>query len=126
MLRGISDEMFCFFYGVDRRKYQFYTRRVPNLPRDISLYESFDLVNWEDCGRVLVAGDEHDPPTLYNIHGMTVLKYEDYYLGILNTMYLHPKCENLGVFQAPPADYPYKDDIGLLDLQLGYSTDGRN
>lgn len=28
VLRGISDEMFCFFYDVDRRKYQLYTRRV--------------------------------------------------------------------------------------------------
>ena len=126
VLRGIGDEQFCLFYDVDRRKYQLYTRRVPNLPRDISLYESFDLVNWEDCGRVLVAGDEQDPPTLYNIHGMTLLKYDDYYLGLLNTMHLHPRSESLGVSQAPPADYPYKDDIGLLDLQLAYSTDGRN
>ena len=125
VLRGISDGVFMFFYDVHRRKYQLYTRRVPNLPRDISLYESFDLVNWEDCGRVLVAGDELDPPTLYNIHGITVCEYEGYRLGLLNTMHLHPQSEELGVFQEPPTDCPYGDTIGLLDLQLGYSTDGR-
>ena len=126
VLRGISDDVFCFFYDVDRRKYQLFTRRVPNLPRDISLYESFDLVNWEDCGRILTAGDEKDPSTLYNIHGISVLQYENYRLGLLNTMYLHPRSESLGVFQTPPPEYPYKDDIGLLDLQLGFSNDGRN
>jgi hypothetical protein len=126
VLRGISDGVFMFFYDVDRRKYQLFTRRVPNLPRDISLYESFDLVNWEDCGRIFVAGDEHDPPTLYNIHQATVLQYEDYKLALLNTMHGHPLTERLGVFQEPPDDYPYKDQIGLIDVQLGFSTDGRN
>lgn len=126
VLRGISDGVFSLFYDVDRNKYQLYTRRVPNLPRDISLYESFDLVNWEDCGRVLVAGDNQDPPTLYNIHGMSVLRYDTYILGLANMMYLHPRSEELGVFQAPPDDYPDKDRIGLLDMQLAFSTDGRN
>lgn len=126
VLRGISDGVFSFFYDVIRRKYQIFTRRTPNLPRDISLYESFDLVNWEDCGRIFVAGDEKDPPTLYNIHGTSVLQYADYKLALLNTMHLHPLSEGLGVFQAPPDTYPYKDQIGLVDMQLGYSTDGRN
>jgi len=126
VLRGTSDDVLSFFYDADRRKYQIFTRRVPNLPRDISLYESSDLVNWEDCGRVLVAGDEKDPPTLYNIHGIAVLPYENYRLGLLNTMHVHPRSEGLGVFQTPPPEYPYKDHIGLLDMQLGFSTDGRN
>lgn len=126
VLRGISDGVFSFFYDGQRRKYQIFSRRVPNLPRDISLYESFDLVNWEDCGRIFVAGDEKDPPTLYNIHGATVLQYEDYKLALLNTMHLHPLSEALGVFQTPPDDYPCRDDIGLMDMQLGFSTDGRN
>ena len=125
ILRGISDGVFMFFYDGERRKYQLFTRRVPNLPRDISLYESFDLVNWEDCGRIFVAGDERDPPTLYNIHQATVLQYEDYKLALLNTMHGHPLTERLGVFQEPPDDYPYKDQIGLIDVQLGFSTDGR-
>lgn len=126
ILRGISDGVFMFFYDVDRRKYQLFTRRVPNLPRDISLYESFDLVNWEDCGRIFVAGDEDDPPTLFNIHQATVLQYEGYKLALLNTMHGHPLTERLGVFQEPPDDYPYKDKIGVIDVQLGFSTDGRN
>jgi hypothetical protein len=126
IVRGISDGVFMFFYDVHRRKYQLFTRRVPNLPRDISLYESFDLVNWEDCGRIFVAGDEDDPPTLYNIHQATVLQYEGYKLALLNTMHGHPLTERLGVFQEPPDDYPYKDQIGRIDVQLGFSTDGRN
>jgi len=126
IIRGISDGVFTFFYDVNRRKYQIFARRVPNLPRDISLYESFDLVNWQDCGRVFVAGDEKDPPVLYNIHQVAIMQYEDYKLALLNTMYTHPLCEGLGVFQAPPDDYPYKDQIGRIDLQLGYSTDGLN
>ena len=125
VLRGISDGEFTFFHDVARRKFQVFARRVPNLPRDISLYESFDLVNWEDCGRVFVAGDEQDPPTLYNIHGTCVLPCEDHRLALLNAMHHHPKSEELGVFQTPPDDYPGKDRIGLLDLQLGYSNDGR-
>ena len=125
ILRGISDGVFTFHYDARRRKYQIFARRVPNLPRDISLYESFDLVNWEDCGRIFVAGDDLDPSTLYNIHGATVLQYEDYKLALLNTMHLHPTSEDLGVFQEPPEDCPYKYDIGRMDLQLGYSTDGR-
>lgn len=126
VLRGISDGVLMFYYDVDRRMYQLYTRRVPNLPRDISLYESFDLVNWQDRGRVFVAGDDNDPATLYNIHQATVLRYEDYRLALLNTMHLHPLSEELGVFQEPPDDHPDKKQIGLIDLQLGFSTDGVN
>jgi hypothetical protein len=125
VLRGISDGVFMFHYDAIRRKYQIFARRVPNLPRDISLYESFDLVNWEDCGRIFVAGDECDPPTLYNIHGATVLQYEDYKLALLNTMHLHPMSEDLGVFNEPPEECEWKYDVGRMDLQLGYSTDGR-
>ena len=125
ILRGISDGVFMFFYDVHRRKYQLFTRRVPNLPRDISLYESFDLVNWEDCGRIFVAGDELDPPTLFNIHQATVLQYERYKLALLNTMHGHHLTERLGVFLEPPDDYPYKDQVGMIDVQLGFSTDGR-
>ena len=37
-LRGVSDDLWGFLYDPNRRKYLLYTRRVPNLPRDISLY----------------------------------------------------------------------------------------
>ena len=52
ILRGVSDGGWSFIYDRDCRTYQLYTRRVPNLPRDISLYESTDLINWEDKGRI--------------------------------------------------------------------------
>ncbi|MDP7399835.1 MAG: hypothetical protein QF541_23420, partial [Lentisphaeria bacterium] len=96
-----------------------------NLPRDISLYESFDLVNWEDMGRVLVPGDEHDPPELVNFQSMTPFFYEDFCLGLLNTQYSLPGAETYEVFNKPPQDYPSGDILGKVNVQLAYSRDGR-
>ena len=123
VMRGLSDAGWGFIYDTDRRKYQLYTRRVPNLPRDISLYESFDLVNWEDKGRILVPGDEHDPPELFNFQGLTPFFYEDFCLGLLNTQYSLPESETYEVFHDPPADWP-SDRLGHVDIQLAYSRDG--
>ena len=124
ILRGVSDDLWSFLYDPDRRVYQMHTRRVPNLPRDISLYESYDLVNWEDKGRVLVAGDEHDPPEMYNLHDLaSPFFYEDFQLGLLGTMYFAPGAENYTVFNRPPEDCPFKD-YGIKDTQLAYSRDG--
>jgi hypothetical protein len=125
VLRGISDGGWGFLYDPDRRVYQLYTRRVPNLPRDISLYESFDLVNWEDRGRILVPGDELDPPELFNFQAMAPFFYEDFCLGLLNTQYSLPASESYEVFHEPPADYP-SDRLGHVDVQLAYSRDGMN
>jgi len=125
ILRGVSDDLWGFLYDPDRRKYQLYTRRVPNLPRDISLYESYDLVNWEDKGRVLVGGDEHDPPEMYNLHDLaTPFFYEDFCLGLLGTMYFLPGAETYTVFNRPPDDWPFKD-LGIKDVQLAWSRDGQ-
>jgi hypothetical protein len=125
VMRGISDGVWSLRYDRDRRKYQIYSRRVPNLPRDISLYESCDLVNWEDKGRVLVGGDELDPPEMYNLHGMIPFFYEDFSLAVLETLYFLPQMENACVHQAPPEDWPFKN-LGTLDIQLSYSRDGQN
>jgi len=122
VLRGISDGEFTLFYDTDRLKYQLYTRRVPNLPRDISLYESYDLVNWEDMGRVLVP-DENDPPEMYNFYNIAPFRYEDFNLGMLNTQHTHPVDEFYESFHKSPG---YPDDIlGHVDIQLAYSRDGR-
>jgi len=123
ILRGVADDLWGFLYDPERRKNQLYTRRVPNLPRDISLYESYDLVNWQDKGRVLVAGDELDPPEMYNLHGLAPFFYEDFCLGLLGTMYFLPEAETYTVFNRPPEDWPCKD-LGVLDVQLSYSRDG--
>ena len=125
VLRGVSDGGWGFCYDRDRRVYQLYTRRVPNVPRDISLYESYDLVNWEDKGRVLVPGDAHDPPEMFNFQGMTPFFYEDFCLSTLNTQYSLPVCESYEIFNEPPADWPSKT-LGHVDVQLAYSRDGRN
>ena len=61
LLRGVSDGDWSFIYDRDCRTYQLYTRRVPNLPRDISLYESTDLINWEDKGAGAMAAG---PPSV--------------------------------------------------------------
>ena len=125
ILRGLSDAGWGFIYDRDRRKYQLYTRRVPNIPRDISLYESYDLVNWEDKGRILVPGDEHDPPEMFNFQGMTPFFYEDFCLAALNTQYSLPGAESYEIFNEPPANWPSKA-LGHVDLQLAYSRDGVN
>ena len=123
VIRGISDDSFTLFYDDDRRKYVLITRRVPNVPRDLSQYESYDLVNWEDKGRILVAGDKLDPPELSNIYGMPVLRYEGFFLGIINPFYTHPFAPTYASYHKPP-DYP-KAKVGQLDLALAYSRDGR-
>ena len=124
VLRGLSDAGWGFMYDPDRRKYQLYTRRVPNLPRDISLYESYDLVNWQDKGRILVPGDQYDPPEMFNFQGMGPFLYEDFCLGLLNTQYSLPESESYEVFNEPPADWPAKT-LGHVNVQLAYSRDGQ-
>ena len=125
VLRGVSDDLWAFIYDSDRRKYQLYTRRVPNIPRDISLYESYDLVNWEDKGRVLVGGDEFDRPEMYNLHGIVPFFYGDFCLAMLETMYFLPGAENYSVYNKPPEDWPFKK-MANMDTQLAYSRDGVN
>lgn len=123
VLRGISDNCFSLIYDADRRKYLLFTRRVPNLPRDISLYESYDLVNWEDMGRVLVGGDEHDPPELYNFYYMAPFRYGNFFLSMLSAQYTSPISESYDSYNRPP-DYP-DTMLGKVDIQLAYSRDGR-
>ena len=123
VLRGLSDAGWGFLYDPDRRKYQLYTRRPPNVPRDISLHESADLVNWEDRGRILVPGDELDPPEMFNFQGMTPFFYEDFCLALLNTQYSLPESESYEIFNEPPADWPTVK-LGHVDVQLAYSRDG--
>ncbi|PYV13964.1 MAG: hypothetical protein DMG07_13085 [Acidobacteria bacterium] len=124
VLRGVSDDIWSFFFDPDRRKYLLLTRRVPNAPRDVSQYESFDLVNWEDKGRVLVAGDARDPIDVgTEIYYLSPFRYEDLYLGALNCLYTHPVSETYGSFHRSPG-YP-GDRMGLMDIQLAYSRDGR-
>ncbi len=125
VLRGVNDFAWGVMYDPDRRKYLLFTRRVPNLPRDISLYESFDLVNWQDMGRVLVPGDEHDPPELFNFQSMTPFLYEDFYLGVVGAHHSLPEAETYEVFNKPPQDYPSGDILGRVNVQLAYSRDGR-
>jgi len=124
VIRGISDDCYSLFYDGDRRKYILLTRRVPNLPRDISQYESYDMVNWEDKGRVLVPGDEHDPPEMYNFYYISPFRYEDFYLAMVTTQYSHPISETYESFHKSPT-YP-NDRMGRVDIQLAYSRDGRS
>ena len=125
VLRGISDGNWGFMYDPDRRKYQLFTRRVPNVPRDISLYESDDLVNWEDKGRVIVAGDEYDPADTFNFQSMTPFIYENFRLGLLGTHYSLPGAEPYEIFNKPPDGFPLKR-LGMVDVQLAYSRDGQS
>lgn len=114
-----------FIYDPDRRVYPLFTRRVPNVPRDISLYESFDLVNWEDRGRILVPGEALDPPEMFNFQGMTPFFYENFSLGLLNTHDSLPASENYEIFNEPPAGFSL-NHVGHVDVQLAYSRNGQN
>ena len=106
VVRGVSDTPWGFLYDPDRRTYSLFTRRVPNTPRDVSLYESYDLVNWEDKGRVLVPGDEHDPRDVRtNAYYMLPFRYGDLYLGAINCLYAHPVSEAYGSYHKSP-NYP--------------------
>ena len=124
VMRGISDAGYVFHYDPDRRKYILVTRRVPNQPRDLSQYESYDLVNWEDKGRILVAPDELDPPSLFNLQAFAPFRYEDFYLGMLDVQYSLPGAEPYEVFHKPPSDYP-DQRMGLVEYQLAYSRNGQ-
>lgn len=123
VIRGISDGCLSLYYDPDRRKYVLLTRRVPNLPRDISQYESYDLVNWEDRGRVLVAGDEHDPPEMYNVYYLAPFRYGEFHLGLINTMYTLEESESYESYNRSP-HYPH-DKLGHLDIQLAFTRDGK-
>ncbi len=125
ILRGVSDDLWGFLYDPDRRVYQLYTRRVPNLPRDISLYESRDLVNWDDLGRILVGGDTLDGPDMFNLHGLAPFFYEDFCLGLLGTMTFQSGAETYTVFNRHPQDSPFQD-YGIKDVQLAWTRDGLN
>ncbi len=125
VLRGVSDIPWGFFYDRDRRKYVLLTRRVPNTPRDVSQYESYDLVNWKDRGRVLVPGDEHDSKTVRtNAYYMAPFRYENLYLGALNVLYAHPLSEAYGSHHKSEG-YP-GDKMGQEEVQLAYSRDGQS
>ena len=123
VIRGISDDCFCLIYDADRRRYLLYTRRVPNLPRDISLYESHDLVNWEDMGRVVVAGDDHDPPELFNLYYMAPFRYGPFFLSMLNTQWTSPVSESYDSYNRSPDHATTK--MGHVNIQLACSRDGR-
>jgi len=124
VLRGISDDCFSLLYDGDRRKYLLFTRRVPNMPRDISLYESYDLVNWEDQGRVMVPGDEHDPPEMYNFYHIKPFRYGDLLLSMVCCQYTDPISESYDSFNRPP-DHP-DTVLGHVEIQLAFSRDGRS
>ncbi|MBI3922840.1 MAG: hypothetical protein HY318_15575 [Armatimonadetes bacterium] len=124
VVRGLSDGGFVFYYDPDRRKYVLVTRRVPNLPRDVSQYESHDLIHWEDKGRILVPGDELDPPSLFNFQAFAPFIYEDLYLGMLDVQYSLPGAETYEVYHKPPLDFP-DQRMGVVEFQLAYSRDGQ-
>ena len=70
-----------------------------------------------------MAGDELDPPELYNIYDMPVFRYENFFLGIINPYYVHPFAPTYGAYHKPPG-YP-KGKVGQLEISLAYSRDGR-
>ena len=102
VLRGVSDDLWGLIYDRDRRKYLLFTRRVPNVPRDLSLYESHDLIDWVDRGRVLVP-DENEFSRDVQSARTGPFFYEDFCLGMLGTMMFFRGAELHSVYYPPPA-----------------------
>lgn len=71
--------------------------------REIALWESADLRDWEYFG-VVLAADENDPPGT-QLYGMSTFRYGDGFIGLLE-MYYEP--------------------IEKLDTQVAWSRDGRH
>ena len=74
---------------------------VPGLKRDIGLWESTDLLNWDYKGAVL-RPDDMDPPHT-EFYGMTIFRYGRGFVGFI---------------------LMYHKAIEKLDMQLAWSPDG--
>ena len=72
----------------------------------------------------MVPGDQYDATDATSLHAISLCRYEDFILGMVNVLYTLPESESYSVFSKPPADYP-SQRLGTMDLQLAYSRDGR-
>jgi len=80
-------------------------------------------VDWEDKGRVLVPGDEYDPPEMHDFYYMTPFRYEGFFLSMLCCQYTDPVSE---LYEAHhPAPDGAERKLGNVEIQLAHSRDGQ-
>lgn len=109
--RGRNDTHQSLVWNPDRKVFMYYRRATINAKeiRRIAYTESADLINWTQP-RVVVNADELD--TLY-LYGMTVTRYQNIYLGLLQNLYSHADHDRVKV--------PKSLEV---DIQLTWSCDG--
>ncbi len=109
--KGRADCEQTIVWNPDREVFMYYRRATINAKeiRRIAYTESKDLVNWTQP-RLIVSADELD--TLY-LYGMPVSRYQNIYLGLLQSLYSHPDNEHVKV--------PKSHEV---DIQLAWSHDG--
>ncbi len=95
-------------WNAQRQVFMCYRRATINAKevRRITYTESKDLISWTQP-RIVIGPDELDSQFLY---GMTVMRYQNMYLGVLNVLYHHPD------FKVPKEHE--------VDTQLAWSHDG--
>ena len=109
--RGRCDCAQPLLWNPERQVYMYYRRMTVNAKeiRRIAYTESPDLEQWTQP-RVVIGTDELDALYLY---GMPVSRYQNMYLGLLQSLYDHPEYDRMKV--------PKSHEV---DIQLAWSCDG--
>ncbi|MDC0935550.1 hypothetical protein OAS39_04625 [Pirellulales bacterium] len=101
-------------------KYVAHTRNNAATPhgqeRQVFQYESDDFINWTKIGTIVKA-DEHDALGDRHFYQMPWMRYEHYYIGLLDTFHLMPGREG------KEPQHLWEDRV---DVQLAFSRDNRH
>ena len=110
-IRGRTDSHQNIVWNACRQVFMYYRRATVNAKeiRRIAYSESTDLRRWTQP-RVIIGPDELD--TIY-LYGMPVTRYQNMYLGLLQSLYGHADYDRV----KPPK-------AAEVDVQLAWSHDG--
>ena len=112
---------FSWYWDPYIRRYVGLMRPVWNIPRKICMAESSDFINWTPR-RIIVEPDEQDPPQNQEFHSMHVMRYENYWIGLMDV--LHTEHEGWHAYHEIDSNQPKWTET--VSVQLTYSRDGRN
>ena len=120
-----TDALTCYalYWDADLRKYVHLLRPSWNVPRRICMSESDDFMHWTPR-QVILEPDNQDPPQISSFHGMTVMRYDEYYIGFLQVMHAADEYEYWVSHHGVTPDMP--DWMAKVDVQLALSYDGRD
>ena len=114
---------YSWYWDADLRRYVALLRPTWNVPRCVCMSESDDFVHWTPR-KTILAPDEQDPDHVTNFHGFTVMKYDEYYIGLIQVFHTYDDSEYWLTHHGYPSDR--KNNFGCFDIQLAISYDGRN